>query len=299
MRHRTTAVGAFLGFILFTCGCAPALQEEVVTAPSAVAGVPMQVWTHTMTTEKNTKAVYAKNYGERPMRLSLFRLYNCVNLLQECGVSSPNVIVAPGEMVLVTKLQPRIDTRPYSFQYNYQWSALAMTSGQSSSAQPVPEAPAPEPDLPDAPLAASSSLASPIIVSLGVPVAAAFDGGAAAFAAEGLRVERTDRAAGRVRSAGVLGEARGSAPSTEQAEHFYQATIAPAEQGSRVVLSVSMRTHTRSSSGTKTTPESEVQACRPAGNPAAAAAFQRCEQQMARVKDRLDSLARRVQVSPR
>jgi hypothetical protein len=259
----------------------------------------MQVWTHTITTEKNTKAVYAKNYGERPMRLSLFRLYNCVNLLQECGVSSPNVIVAPGEMVLVTKLQPRIDTRPYSFQYDYQWSALAMTSGQSGSAQPVPEAPAPEPDLPDAPLAAPSSLASPIIVSLGVPGAAAFDRVVAAFAAEGLRVERTDRAAGRVRSAGVLSEARGSAPSTVQAEHFYQATIAPAERGSRVVLSVSMRTHTRSSSGTKTTPESEVQACRRAETPAAAAAFQRCEQQMARVKDRLDSLARRVQASSR
>ncbi len=99
--------------------------------------------------------------------------------------------------------------------------------------------------------------------------------------------------------AGCAAGAADTAPSTAQDEHFYQATITPAERGSRVVLSVSMRTHTRSSSGTKTTPESEVQACRRAETPAAAAAFQRCEQQMARVKDRLDSLARRVQVSSR
>jgi hypothetical protein len=302
MQHRTSLVGALLGFALFTGGCAPALREEVVTAPPAVAGVPMQVWTHTMTTEKNTKAVYAKNYGDRPMRLSLFRLYNCVNLLQECTVSSPNVVVAPGELLLVIKLQPRIGTRPYSFQYDYQWSAAAPAAGQSRSMQPMPQASAPEFDLVDAPAAAPGSLASPIIVSLGAPVAAAFDRVVVAFAAEGLRVPRSDRAAGRVSSAGVPGEgtaAGGSAPTAEQAEYFYHATIAPAEQGSRVVFSVSMRTHMRSSSGTKTTPESEVQACRPAETPAATAAFQRCEQQMASVKARLDSLARRVQASSR
>lgn len=173
---------------------------------------------------------------------------------------------------------------------------------QTRAGTPTLDPSVPEFEVVDEPAPVPPALASPIIVSLDSPVAAATDRTVAAFAAEGLRVERADRQAGRVKSAGVLAEAvaaEGSAAATVQTEHFFHATVERAEQGSRVVLSVSMRSHQRTSAGTKTTPESEMQECQRVETADGVAAFQRCEQQMARVKARLDNLARRVQATPR
>ena len=172
--------------------------------------------------------------------------------------------------------------------------------------KPGPAMPTLDPSMPefevtDEPTLAPARLASPIVVSLDVPAAAAMDWTVAAFMAEGLRVERVDAEARRIRSAGVLAEvvaAEGSPSATAQAEHFYHATIEPADRGSRVILSVSTRSHRRSSAENETTPESELQECERTDT-GGAAAFERCEAQMAKVQARLDNLARRVHAGPR
>lgn len=171
----------------------------------------------------------------------------------------------------------------------------------SRPATPTLDPSMPEFEVMDEAAPVPAPLATPIVVSLDVPVASAMERTVAAFAAEGLRVERADREAWRVKSAGVLAEpvaAEGSPAATVQAEHFYQAMIEPANRGSRVVLSVSARSHRRTADGTETTPESEMQECQRTETSGAAAAFQRCEQQMTRIKARLDNLARRVHAGP-
>ena len=179
---------------------------------------------------------------------------------------------------------------------------LALLAACAPATQQRPATPIPDPSMPQFEVMEDATpppapLASPIVVSLDLPVATAMDRTVAAFAAEGLRVERVDRDARRVRSAGVLAEAlpaEGTPPTTLQAEHFYHATVEPGEPGSRVVLSVSSRTYRRSATGTQTTPEAEMQECQRTNGADAEAAFRRCEQQMGRVKARLDNLARRV-----
>lgn len=169
----------------------------------------------------------------------------------------------------------------------------------SRPATPTLDPSMPEFEVMDEAAAVPAPLATPIVVSVDVPVASAMERTVAAFAAEGLRVERADREAWRVKSAGVLAEpvaAEGSP--TVQAEHFYHAMVEPADQGSRVVLSVSARSHRRTATGTETTPESEMHECQRTETSDGAAAFQRCEQQMTRIKARLDNLARRVHAGP-
>ena len=159
----------------------------------------------------------------------------------------------------------------------------------------------PEFEVTDEPTPAQPPLASPIVVPLNLPVAAAMDRTVAAFRAEGLRAERVDVEARRVKSAGVLAEqvAADAWPSaTVQAEHFYHATVEPADRGSRVILSVSTRSHHRTSAGSEMTPESELQECQRT-DAGGAAAFERCEQQMAKIQARLDNLARRVHAGSR
>lgn len=161
---------------------------------------------------------------------------------------------------------------------------------------------APEFEVADEPAPVPAPLASPIVVSIELPVSTALDRTVAAFAAEGLRVERVDREARRVRSAGVLAEAvplAGSAEAPQQVEHFYHAMIEAAGQGSRVVLSVSMRSHRRSAAGNQTTPEAEMQECQRTDTPDSEASFKRCEHEMSQIKARLDNLARRVQATSR
>ena len=181
-----------------------------------------------------------------------------------------------------------------------------IASACAPATQPGPAMPTLDPSMPefevtDEPTPAPAPLASPIVVSLDVPAAAAMDRTVAAFMAEGLRVERVDAEARRIRSAGVMAEVvavEGSPSATAQAEHFYHGTIEPADRGSRVILSVSTRSHRRTSAGSEPTPESELQECqRTEGG--GAAAFERCEAQTAKVQARLDNLARRVHTGPR
>ncbi|CAN5863873.1 hypothetical protein BH20GEM3_BH20GEM3_07270 [soil metagenome] len=168
--------------------------------------------------------------------------------------------------------------------------------------QSIPATPTLDPVMPpfevvDEPAPVAPPLASPIVVSLASPVAVARERTLTASAAEGLRVERADWDAGRVRSAGVLAvavAAEGLPPATVQEEYFFHAMVEPADPGSRVVPSVSVRSHRRTAADTVTTPEAEMQECQWLDRADGAAAFQRCEQQMARVQARLDNLARRV-----
>ena len=160
----------------------------------------------------------------------------------------------------------------------------------------------PEFEVTDEPTSAQAPLASPIVVPLDLTVEAAMDRTVAAFRAEGLRVDQVDADARRVKSAGVLAEqvaAEDPPSATVQAEHFYNATVEPADRGSRVILSVSTRNHRRTSAGNETTPESELQECQRTDAAGGAAAFGRCERQMAKVQARLDSLARRVHAGSR
>jgi hypothetical protein len=111
---------ALLTFTLVLGGCAPAIQEAPVVPPAEAAGVQVQVWRHTRTTER-AQDVYIKNYTDRPIHVTLLQLYNCVNVQQECTGTTPNVIVAPGAVALVTTVRPALSSRPFSFGYNYQW----------------------------------------------------------------------------------------------------------------------------------------------------------------------------------
>jgi hypothetical protein len=172
-------------------------------------------------------------------------------------------------------------------------AACAPTT-QSIPATPTLDPVMPQFEVVDEPAPVAPPLASPIVVSMASPVAVAMERTLTAFAAEGLRVDRADWAAGRVRSAGVLAAAEGLPPATVQEEYFFHAMVEPVDPGSRVVLSVSVRSHRRTAAGTVTTPEAEMQECQRLGKVDGAAAFQRCEQQMARVQARLDNLARRV-----
>ena len=100
-------------------GCAPA-PEPAIAPPPEVAGVKIQMWTHSPP-GRSVQEVFAKNYTDRPLQITFFRLYNCVNLRQECTASNPGLTLQPGAVALVARLEPAQATRPFSFRYDYQW----------------------------------------------------------------------------------------------------------------------------------------------------------------------------------
>jgi hypothetical protein len=108
--------------VLGAAGCAPAIQvqEAPVVPPPEAAGMQVQVWRHDRTTER-AQDVYIKNYTDRPIHVSSFQLYNCVNVQQECTTTRPNVLVAPGEIAIVATVRPARSSERFSFGYNYQW----------------------------------------------------------------------------------------------------------------------------------------------------------------------------------
>jgi|GEM_PF-4851872 len=101
--------------------CAP--RMEILQAPPAVPGVSIQVWTQELAREKG-KAIYAKNYGDRPLRITLLHLYNCQNVTDPCGATNPDVTLAPGESAALATLRPVRRDRPYNFQYSFQWKEV-------------------------------------------------------------------------------------------------------------------------------------------------------------------------------
>jgi len=99
-------------------GCAPALERN--SPPPAVAGVRIQVWSQDLVREKG-QVVYAKNYGDTPLLITLVHLYNCENVAAPCGATQPNLQIAPGEIAVLATVKPRSTLVPFRYQYNYQW----------------------------------------------------------------------------------------------------------------------------------------------------------------------------------
>ena len=65
--------------------------------------------------------VLMRNDGTRPIVIATLTLSNCVNTLQVCDVYHPNVAIAPGETVIVLRIQPLHPGRVYKFEFEYQW----------------------------------------------------------------------------------------------------------------------------------------------------------------------------------
>ena len=114
MRDRVLVI---LGSVCTLMACATSAPPG---PPAPVAGQTVQTWIRSLP-EDSGKVVFMRNDGTRPIVIATLTLTNCVNTLQVCDVYHPNVAIAPGETVIVLRIQPLHPGRVYKFEFEYQW----------------------------------------------------------------------------------------------------------------------------------------------------------------------------------
>lgn len=88
------------------------------------------MWTAERPGSMPAKVIYARNDGDRPVRITRLHLYDCVNVRNLCMPRDPEVVVAPGRAEEVATVTPRHVGRAWSFRYRYSWQTLEQDARQ-------------------------------------------------------------------------------------------------------------------------------------------------------------------------
>jgi hypothetical protein len=94
--------------------------QEASQAPAPVAGEMVQDWIEDLPGALG-QVIYIRNDGTVPVVVRTVRLTRCDNTRQPCGDHQPNAVVAPGATVVLMRITPLDEFKPFSFQYTYQW----------------------------------------------------------------------------------------------------------------------------------------------------------------------------------
>ena len=102
-----------LSMALLTVSCATPAPAPQPKPPPVPAGVTkLQLWDQNRP-DGTGQTVLARNLSSDTILIYSLTLYDCVNIQQACGTTTPNVRVAPGETITLLAVNGKVRSHPH------------------------------------------------------------------------------------------------------------------------------------------------------------------------------------------